>query len=431
METGKWVRGWADRRWSGLAVRVAVVAAVLAVAALETSPGLLYGYGGMPRPGDALSLWQSEPQVYGWVVLAGVAVLAAPRWPVPALLLVAVVTARAHWVFPACVYVAYTAGRRLATWSARAGAFAVAVLAVLLNHTGYGGGPERYVLPLSAVGGEAAAPLILAGLLVVLPGLVGAALGQQESLVAALRERNAYLEQVRGIAEAEARLAERTRIAEEMHDMLGHRLSLVSVYAGTLEMDGEPETRSRATLIRTTVAEAMTELRQILGVLRSEAGEGDGADGAASPVTDLGCRADVERIVAATSDAGPEVALRWDGGDLAAAPQPVRRGVHRIVQEGLTNVLRHAPGASATVTVTVSAEPRRVAVGVRNTAATAPPATGGPAAKDRPPAGGGRGIAGLRERVRLLGGTLYAHPTDDGGFLLHAELPLTAGEDAP
>jgi signal transduction histidine kinase len=420
MDTGRWARSWADRRWSGLAVRVAVIVAVLAVAAPGTGLGWApYGYGG------GLRYWLAEtvrePRAYEWAVAIIAAVFTAPRWPIPALLMIAVLTGRDDWVFPAAVYIAYAAGRRLETWAVRAGVFGLAVLAMVLAAPGPTSGSLTRLLPVSVVGRTESQPLILAGLVLVLPGLLGATLGQQESLVVALRERNAYLEQVRGIAEAEARLAERTRIAEEMHDMLGHRLSLVSVYAGTLEMDGEPETRSRATLIRTTVAEAMAELRQILGVLRSE--DADGPAGAASPVTDLGCRADVERIVTATRGAGLEVTLGWDGPDLDTAPQPVRRGVHRIVQEGLTNVLRHAPGATSAVTVVVSSEPRRVAVGIRNTPA------GLAGAGDRPPAGGGRGIAGLRERVRLLGGSLYAHPTDDGGFLLHAELPLTVGEE--
>jgi signal transduction histidine kinase len=402
---------------------VAVVLAVLAVAVLRTGLGWVpYGYDGNLR--YWVAEWAREPRAYEWAAAVIAAVFAAPRWPIPALLVIAVLTGRADWVFPATVYVAYTAGRRLETWPVRAGVFAVAVLAMVLTAPTTMSGSLTALLPVSVVGRAGAEPLVLATLVLVVPGLLGAALGQQENLVVALRERNAYLEQVRGIAEAEARLAERTRIAEEMHDMLGHRLSLVSVYAGTLEMDGEPETRSRAILIRTTVAEAMAELRQILGVLRSE--DGAGPAGAASPITDLGCRADVERIVTATRGAGLRVTLGWDGPDLATAPQPVRRGVHRIVQEGLTNVLRHAPGATSTVTVLVSSEPRRVAVGIRNTAAGPAVAPG-----DRPPSGGGRGIAGLRERVRLLGGTLYAHPTDDGGFLLHAELPLTAGEEAP
>jgi signal transduction histidine kinase len=404
-------------------VRVAVIVAVLALAAPRTGLGWgPYGYGGSLR--YWVGEWAREPRTYEWAAAVTAAVFAAPRWPIPALLVIAVLTGREDWVFPATVYVAYTAGRRLETWSVRAGVFALAVLAMVLTSPWTRPGGLTRLLPVSVVGRAEAEPFVLTALVLVVPGLLGAALGQQESLVIALRERNAYLEQVRGIAEAEAGLAERTRIAEEMHDMLGHRLSLVSVYAGTLEMDGEPETRSRAMLIRTTVAEAMAELRQILGVLRSE--DAGGPAGAASPVTDLGCRADVARIVTATHDAGLEVTLGWDGPDLDTAPQPVRRGVHRIVQEGLTNVLRHAPGATSTVTVVVSSEPRRVAVGIRNTAA-------GPAvaAVDRPPSGGGRGIAGLRERVRLLGGTLYAHPTDDGGFLLHAELPLTAGGEAP
>jgi Histidine kinase len=214
-------------------------------------------------------------------------------------------------------------------------------------------------------------------------------------------ERNDYLEHARALTASTARSDTRAHIASEMHDMLSHRLRQLTAHASALEHSAAvqaPELREQVELIRKTSAVAMDELREILGVLGTiEADE------------DAGTRADVERLVAASADAGMSVHLDWSGDDLADADARLRRAVHRVVREALTNVHKHAPSARTRVSVQVA---ERVHVEVVN----------GPSAAPR---GGGtrRGLIGLEERVELIGGSFLAGPFA-GGFRVAAELPL-------
>ncbi|MFI8499173.1 sensor histidine kinase [Streptomyces sp. NPDC085524] len=262
--------------------------------------------------------------------------------------------------------------------------------------------------------------LVLAATAVVVPGLLGTVRGQQRRLVRALRERGDAAERARLLADSEARIHERSRIAAEMHDLVGHRLSLISLYAGGLELSlarAEPGLREEAVLVRRTTRDAMRELRQALGVL-GPLGRDTGSDA----LTDAtGTRADIETLVAESGDGGIAVELDWTGPDLDARPAPVRRAVHRVVREALTNVHRYAP--SAHVTVTVAHDEETVRVTVRN---GAPPHPAAPPAER----GTGRGLTGLRERVELLGGTFEAAPLPSGGFRVEAAVPGEPG-DAP
>ncbi|MGH3859499.1 sensor histidine kinase, partial [Actinokineospora sp.] len=248
---------------------------------------------------------------------------------------------------------------------------------------------------------------ILTVLCVAVPALVGALQAQQARLVAALRERAEFLARTRDLERSEARQRERSRIAEEMHDHLGHRLSLIAMYSGALEVaatDQDPELVKAAYLVRSTARTALDELRHSLGVLRP------GRPAESTEAT--GTRVDVTGLVAASRAAGVSVTLDWRGPDLIDARVPVRQAVHRVVREALTNVHKHAAGAL--VAVTVSAGSERVTVEVRN----------GPGGVPRL-AGTGSGLVGLRERVRLVAGGLTAGPTADGGFVVTAVMPLT------
>lgn len=268
--------------------------------------------------------------------------------------------------------------------------------------------------------GHAVALLICVGL----PVGVQVRLGKADQLVAALHERAHYLEDNYRLAHSAARSQERSRIAQEMHDQLGHRLSLISLYAGALELatagtgiTGHDDTAStpagadEARLIRGTVHAAMQELRSTLGMLRSA----DPGEPQLQPLAQTGTKTDLALLVAESCSAGVPVALAWHGDDLADAPLPARRAVHRLVRECLTNIHRHAPGAEAAVVV--KRRPGRVRIEV---------SSGRPGPRGTTPCstGTGLGLVGVQERVRLLGGVFSAGATAGGGFLVLAELPL-------
>ncbi|MGW7565136.1 sensor histidine kinase [Streptomyces tendae] len=249
-------------------------------------------------------------------------------------------------------------------------------------------------------------------LLLVLPALAGTLLGQRRPLVSLLRERNAYLERARALTAEAARAEERNRIAGEMHDLLGHRLSLISVHAGALELAAArqaPALAGQTELLRTTAGTAMEELREILGVLRHAdlAGTGD-----ARPGDERGTRADIAALVTESRRTGSAVELDWSLPDGAEPGPRTRQAVHRVVREGLTNVLKHASGAPTRVQVTSGGG--WIEVSVTN----APPPVAGPSR------GGSRsGLAGCQERVGLLGGTFEAGALVNGGFRVAARLP--------
>lgn len=264
---------------------------------------------------------------------------------------------------------------------------------------------------LEQIAGDAVTALFL----VILPALSGTLLGQRRPLVSLLRERNAYLEQARALTGATARAEERARIAGEMHDLLGHRLSLISVHAGALELAAArqaPPLAERAELLRTTAGTAMEELREILDVLRRGETEGGAAEGTEAG---RGTREDVTALVAGARRAGVEAELHWSGPDTSDAGPRVRQALHRVVREALTNVLKHAGGSRTSVRVAVTAG--RTVVGVTS---AMPPAT------SRPGGGNRSGLAGLEERIAVLGGTFTAGPAPDGTFRVAAELPSRA-----
>ena len=252
---------------------------------------------------------------------------------------------------------------------------------------------------------------VSAVLLLLLPTLAGTMLGRRRPLVDLLRERNAYLEQTRTLTAAAARLEERTRIAREMHDLLGHRLSLISVHAGALELAAArqaPPLAGQVELLRTTAGTAMEELREILGVLRhADLSDETGGGG------DRGTYEDITALVTQSRQTGGGSAeLVWSVPDTVEVGARVRQAIHRVVREGLTNVLKHASGAP--VLVEVKGTNAGIEVHVTNGVPRVPGDSRG---------GTSSGLAGLQERISLLGGTFGAGALPDGGFRVTARLP--------
>ena len=226
-------------------------------------------------------------------------------------------------------------------------------------------------------------------------------------LLAALTERAERAEAERELLAREAIATERTRIAREMHDAVGHRVSLMVLQAGAIEMAATDRDRVEQLACQVQLAgrQALDELRQAVGVLRD--GEDDGAPLTPQPGLD-----DIERLVKECRAAGMTV-------ELTAPPEAppvdpaVCRAAYRIVQEALTNAGKHAPGAAVTVAVERAARSARRPGRQRAR----------PANRAEPRAGGGFGLVGLGERVRTLDGGLRAEPRLDGGFLVEAVLP--------
>ena len=244
------------------------------------------------------------------------------------------------------------------------------------------------------------------------------------ALIFSLRERadRAEADQARRVAEARA--AERTRIAREMHDVLAHRLSLLATYAGALAYrpDAPPEQLSRAAeVVRSGVHQALDELREVIGVLREDS-PSDPVPGS-RPLPGL---ADLPELIGESRAAGMLIETGGEAWSAPGLPEAAGRTVYRVVQEGLTNARKHAPGEP--VSVTIGGGPGAgLDVSVVNPVGTAPASAG--AAVPMP--GTGTGLIGLSERLELAGGRL-AGRNSGGEFRLQAWLPWpeSAGHDA-
>jgi signal transduction histidine kinase len=206
-------------------------------------------------------------------------------------------------------------------------------------------------------------------------------------------------------------LEERARIARELHDVVAHHMSVIAVRAETapFRIPGLPEAVKDDMAETSAIArEALTEMRRLLGVLR-----GADADPERAPQPGM------ERLgglVAAVQGAGLTVDVRVVG-DQRPLPPAVELSAYRVLQEALSNALRHAPGAAATVEVAY--EPERLRLRVGNDQPPVPSVQPAPGVA-------GHGIVGMRERAAMLGGSLSAGPTGDGGYLVEAVLPLAA-----
>ncbi|MFE3405075.1 sensor histidine kinase [Streptomyces anulatus] len=288
-----------------------------------------------------------------------------------------------------------------------AGAVAVAVVPSLLT-----------------LGTQFVAVIVLA---VLVPWFVGRFSRQYRELVRAGWEKAEQLERERQLIAEQARLLERARIARDMHDVLGHDLSLIALSAGALKLAPGLDERHRqaAQDIRGRAGAAVERLGEVIGVLREESEDPPQGPGGS----------DIPRLVGDAAASGLAVELTV-AGEAAGLPPAVERAAHRVVQEGLTNAAKHAPGESVSVELSHTATETRVVV--RNGAPAAAPAgtragpSAGPGGHGSGGAGGrvsagpgGRGLIGLDERVRLVGGTLD-HGLRDGGFTVAARLPHQA-----
>ncbi|WP_097866109.1 sensor histidine kinase [Streptomyces sp. rh34] len=221
------------------------------------------------------------------------------------------------------------------------------------------------------------------------------------------------LEERQHLVAERARLTERAEIAADMHDSLGHALSLVALRAGALELSPDLTDRDRADLVdlRGTIADAVEQMRDTVAVLQDPPGRNTGAG---LPVNDT-----VENLLSRAVASG--VPVRWERrGASPPLPPLIKRGMYRVVQEALTNAMKHAPDCPISVRITHESDRTRVSV------MNAVPSAGGSAHASVGPASGvGRGLIGLHERVAVLGGSLRTEP-DEGRFHVSAVLPHQA-----
>ncbi|WP_105566657.1 sensor histidine kinase [Microbacterium halophytorum] len=428
----------------------------------------------LPRPPGALQRWlERHPKTVDWTL----AVLCQAPLLVIGLVLPATGTAGpidVVWVLVVCVvgFVALILRRRFPL----AGAIAVGLLpiaaAFLPTDMVTGGWADTFVLLYSlgvhtttrrmwlgfgfvavasvaaaflsaAVDGDDALPAAIGTPIVIfylVPTLIGLSVGNRRRYIAAIIARAEDLARER---DQRARLAvteERARVAREMHDIVSHGLTVMitlSEGAAARAESGAPGAPDAMRTVASAGRDALADMRRLLGLLRDP--------DAPAELAPQPSAADLDALVEGFREAG--VPVRWthsgpplDGADDMRADIPLT--AYRIIQEGLTNVLRHAPGASrveveldnAPDAVTITIENGRAAGGPESreagpTAPTTPPRSG-PASSPQPPTGArerivgaGRGLIGVRERAGLHGGSADAGPTPTGGWRLHAVLP--------
>ncbi|MFJ9807466.1 sensor histidine kinase [Streptomyces sp. NPDC101158] len=361
----------------------------------------------------------------GWVlalVAAGSAVLSLlrRRLPVTVLVLTSFLTPFVPGFLALLILIGWSAGRYIAGAGRALVAFTAAYVLNMAGTVAEAWGQQRmltivFISTLYFLGTTLA------------PGLANRYWTQRRTLLHALQERNVQLLRERAMVVGQARMRERQRIAQDMHDSLGHQLALISVHTGALEVDPNLTDRQREAVgvLRNASVDAMHELREVVGILRDGVAAPDEGPGApvAPPGDETGRAArgtaGIEGLVAAARSAGTAIGLSRHGEARALAPA-VDHAAYRIVQEGLTNAYKHAPGAP--ISVEVRYEPDAFVVEVLNEESA-----------DRPTGvvSGGQGLTGLHERARLVGGIVHAGRADSGGFRVAGVLPYGAVEAVP
>ena len=371
-DLGRWPRRRALALDAALALLVALVSAVIAV---EESRGV----------SDTMALVR-----LGTGLLAAAGTLLRRRWPMPLLALAVLDGVLRGDMSVAAPFAAYSVARYHQASRPRWVALVVAGAVALApwQFTSFAEGLNN---------------VLLVGFLLVLPAVLGAWVRTRAELVAALLDRAERAESEQQLRAREAVLAERARITREMHDVVGHRVSLMVLQAGAMEMAaGDPErVHQLAGQLQAAGRRALEELRQLIGLLQ----DGD------APLAPQPTLADLDELVEDARRAGVEVTLTRRGEDREVDPT-AGRTAYRVVQEALTNAGKHAPGAA--VAVTLDRRAGELAVTVVNRRPTR-------AAAALP--SGGLGLIGLRERVRTVGGTFRAEPRLDGGFGVEAVMP--------
>ena len=381
-------------RWRGTVGVTLVTALAVAGAYAEANPA--HRYGGLHLT--------SHPPLAAYLLLAvpAVALIWRNRRPVEVLGLA--VGGAVGWaalgqidgaalvpVIVGVYWVALTRTRRIAIAAGLAGAAAIFVAEGLLGPFGWLGGPNATMWPELLAAGTA-----------------GAYVAARRQWLAAESDRAARAEQAREDETRRRVDAERMRIARELHDVVAHSMAMINIQATAagMQLAADPASAAESIqAIRRASKSGLRELRAILEVLR----QADG--GSPVPVPDM--RA-ITALVEATSAAGTPTTLK-SAGPPAPLPPPVALAAYRIVQESLTNVVRHAGRVAATVALRLDGG--YLYVDVINDGGTAPAACTD---------GTGAGLAGMRERASVLGGTLDAGPRHGGGFAVHARLPVAA-----
>lgn len=347
----------------------------------------------------------SSSRMVSGAVAVLVLTLLRRRLPVLTLVVGSALGAYLPGAFLVTILLGWSAGRRVSGVVRAFGAFTVALVASVGFSVLKDWSQGRIVLVI--VFGTL---MFLA--MTVMPALASRYWSQRRTLLRALQERNAQLMRERAMVAGQARLRERQRIAQDMHDSLGHQLALISVHTGALEVDPVLTERQREAVgvLRQASVAAMHELREVVGILR------DGVEAPAAVEESGGPAArgvaGIAGIVEAARGAGTDVRLTTSG-----RPRPLvaacDHAAYRITQESLTNAYKHAPGAA--ITVELRYEDDSLVVEIANGPAT------GPGAGEV--VSGGQGLTGLRERARLVGGMVHTAATADGGFRVAGVLP--------
>jgi MYXO-CTERM domain-containing protein len=346
----------------------------------------------------------SPPNLQGWLLLlAAAAVLVLRRrWPtvvmgttiVCGLAYTALGNPGAFYAVAIGIgiYTVASTGHRLMAAAGVAGAFGLFLVADLVLETGHiltGGGALWF----------------LGWLTVAL--LLGEVSRSRSAYITAVQDRAVEAERSRHEQVLRRAGEERIQIAREIHDVLAHSISIINVQAGAAlhHLDTDPDQARDALLtVRQTGKQVLRELRSSLGVLRDPNGQIE-APRAPSPGI-----ADIHQLVSATQEAGLSVKLEHNSGS-GTVPADVELAAYRIVQEGLTNVTRHAYATA--VTVTIDHRPAELIVRIDDNG------NGSPADNAL-----GHGITGMKERVAALGGHLHAGPKPEGGFRVEGRIPL-------
>ncbi|WP_371656721.1 MULTISPECIES: sensor histidine kinase [unclassified Streptomyces] len=339
-----------------------------------------------------------------WLAMS-VLLLFRRRWPLP----IAVVAIAADVVsfYPAAEAVAlYTVGTKIRSYLWQVGILAAC-------------GAVHFWVYISGDHGPSILSQLAAHFFIftATPLLLGLYVATRQRLRKSLEEQRNYINRERILMAEKVRAEERQRITREMHDVVAHRVSHIVMHAGAIEvaaLHSRKEEHDRqwmareAAQIRVAGREALRELRELLLVLKP-------SDGQAAPLGPQPNLSDLPALIERSRAVGLPVVL--ENGVHTTLTSSAQHGLYRIVQEALTNVLKHAPGAATHILLAEHGD--TLELRVRN--AAAPPTTGTASLP-----GSGKGLAGLRERVSFLNGTLEDGPCADGGFQVRAVIPIAA-----